>query len=125
MYRQVGNLEVDDEGIAQKGLIIRHLIFPNGIAGSEDSLSWLVREISPEVSVSIMSQYYPAHKAARHRYPELARKITPEEYQEVTDLVEKLGIENGWVQGLESAESYRPDFSADEPFEKKKRQRRR
>jgi putative pyruvate formate lyase activating enzyme len=124
MYRQVSNIEVDDEGIAQKGLIIRHLIFPNGIAGSEDALSWLVREVSPEVTVSIMSQYYPAHKAARHRYPELGRKITPEEYKEVTDLVEKLGIENGWVQEMLSAETYRPDFSADEPFDNKKRRRR-
>ena len=125
MYRQVGKLEVDNEGIAQKGLIIRHLIFPNGVAGSEDSLGWLAREVSPEVSVSIMSQYYPAHKAARHRYPELARKITPEEYAAVTALVEKLGIENGWVQGMESTENYRPDFSAEEPFDTKKRRWRR
>ncbi len=121
MYRQVGNLEVDGEDIAQKGLIIRHLILPHGIAGSEESLSWLVSEVSPEVSVSIMSQYYPAHKAARHRYPELGRKITPEEYAEVVALTEKLGIENGWTQEMDSAENYQPDFSADEPFEEKKR----
>jgi putative pyruvate formate lyase activating enzyme len=125
MFRQVGNLELDDEGIAHKGLLIRHLVFPGGIAGSEDSLSWLVREVSPEVTVSIMSQYYPAHKAARRRYPELGRKITPQEYAAVSALVEKLGIENGWMQGMESAESYRPDFSADEPFDGKKRRRRR
>jgi putative pyruvate formate lyase activating enzyme len=125
MYRQVGNLEIDGEGTAQKGLIIRHLILPNGIAGSEDSLRWLVSEVSAEVAVSIMSQYYPAHKAAGGRYPELARKITPEEYQAVADLVAKLGIENGWMQGMESAENYRPDFSADEPFGRKKRHRRR
>jgi putative pyruvate formate lyase activating enzyme len=123
MYRQVGNLELDGEGIAQKGLIIRHLILPDGIAGSGESLRWLVREVSPEVTVSIMSQYYPAHKAARRRYPELARKITPEEYRAVTDLVEELGMENGWTQELASAENYRPDFSADEPFEGKKRHR--
>jgi putative pyruvate formate lyase activating enzyme len=121
MYWQVGNLEVDGEDIAQKGLIIRHLILPHEIAGSKDSLSWLVSEVSPEVSVSIMSQYYPAHKAARHHYPELARKITPEEYAEVVALSEKLGIENGWMQEMDSAENYQPDFSADEPFEDKKR----
>jgi putative pyruvate formate lyase activating enzyme len=125
MYRQVGNLELDDEGIAQKGLVIRHLIFPNGIAGSGDSLNWLVKEVSPEVTVSIMSQYFPAHKAARRRYPELSRKITPEEYKEVTELVEKLGIENGWMQDMSSAENYRPDFESDEPFDKKKRRRKR
>jgi putative pyruvate formate lyase activating enzyme len=114
MYRQVGNLDVDDEGVARRGLIVRHLILPNGIAGSKDSLEWLVREVSPEVAVSIMSQYYPAHKACR--YPELARKITPEEYAEVAALVEELGITSGWVQGMTSAESYRPDFSREEPF---------
>jgi putative pyruvate formate lyase activating enzyme len=125
MYRQVGNLELDGEGIARKGLIIRHLILPDDIAGSEDSLGWLAREVSPEVAVSIMSQYYPAHKAAGRRYPELARKITLEEYGAVAALVEKLGIENGWMQGMESAENYRPDFAADEPFNTEKRQRKR
>jgi putative pyruvate formate lyase activating enzyme len=119
MQKQAGDLAVDDEDIAQKGLIVRHLIFPNGIAGSEDSLRWLVGEVSPKVAVSVMSQYYPAHRASK--YPELNRKITPEEYQEAVDLVEKLGIENGWVQGIESAESYRPDFSEEEPFAERRR----
>jgi len=119
MYRQVGNLEVDDEGIARKGLIIRHLILPNGIAGSEDSLSWLVNEVSPGVAVSIMSQYHPAHRA--YRYRELNRRILPEEYAAVVRLVAKLGMENGWMQGMESPEIYLPDFSADEPFSAKRR----
>ena len=119
MQRQVGDLIVDDEGIAQEGLIVRHLIFPNRIAGSEDSLGWLVREVSPRVAVSIMSQYYPAHRAFRCR--ELNRKILPEEYAEVVGLVERLGIENGWMQGMESAESYRPDFSDKEPFPERRR----
>jgi putative pyruvate formate lyase activating enzyme len=123
MQRQVGDLVVDDDGVAQKGLIVRHLIFPNGIAGSEDSLSWLVREVSPRIAVSIMSQYYPAHRA--YRYPELNRKILPEEYAEVVGLVEKLGIENGWMQGMQSAESYRPDFSDKEPFLDRRRRRQR
>jgi putative pyruvate formate lyase activating enzyme len=114
MYRQVGNLEVAENGIAQKGLIIRHLILPNGIAGSEESLSWLVNEISPEVTVSIMSQYYPTHRA--HQYPLLARKISPTEYAEVVKLVERLGIVNGWLQGMESAGNYLPDFSDKNPF---------
>ena len=114
MYRQVGNLKVDSDGIAQKGLIVRHLILPNGLAGSEESLDWLVHEISPEVTVSIMSQYFPAHRALR--YPVLARKILPEEYAEVTELINRLGIVNGWVQEMDSAESYVPDFSDEEPF---------
>ena len=125
MYRQVGNLAVDEDGVAQRGLIIRHLILPNGIAGSEDSLGWLVQEISPEVAVSIMSQYFPAHEAAGRRYPELGRKITRREYTDVTAIVAGLGMENGWVQEMVSAEDYQPDFAAVEPFEGKKRQRRR
>ncbi len=114
MYRQVGNLEVDENGIAQRGLIIRHLILPNGIAGSEDSLRWLVSEVSPEVAVSIMSQYHPAHRAYKCR--ELNRKILPEEYNEVVMLVERLGIVNGWLQGMEAAGNYLPDFSYKKPF---------
>ncbi|MFC1941630.1 radical SAM protein [Chloroflexota bacterium] len=114
MYRQVGNLEVDDEGIAQSGLIVRHLILPNGLADSEDSLSWLVGEVSPDITVSIMSQYYPANRV--ERYPLLARKLLPGEYAEVVDLVGRLGIENGWVQEMESAGNYLPDFSARDPF---------
>jgi putative pyruvate formate lyase activating enzyme len=124
MYRQVGNLEFDNQDIGQKGLIVRHLIFPNDIAGSEESLKWLISEVSPEVTVSIMSQYFPAHKAAGHRYTELGRKITGEEYAVVTDLIDKLGIDNGWVQGMESAENLQPDFTQDKPFERKKRRKR-
>ena len=118
MYRQVGNLVVNEEGIAQKGLIIRHLILPNGIAGSEDSLSWLANEVSSKVAVSIMSQYHPAHRA--YRYKELNRRILPEEYVEVVRLVERLGMENGWMQGVASPDYYLPDFSADEPFSVRK-----
>ena len=117
MYRQVGNLVVDEENIARKGLIVRHLILPNGIAGSRDSLSWLVREVSPQVTVSLMSQYFPAHLAPR--LPLLSRTITSEEYNEVVELVEELGIENGWLQGMGASKNYLPDFSGEgAPFPK-------
>ena len=117
MYRQVGDLALDSDGIARKGLIVRHLILPDGIAGSRESLKWLVGEVSPSVAVSIMSQYYPAHLAAL--YKELNRKITLQEYEDVVRLVEELGIENGWMQGMDSAETYRPDFAAEEPFQER------
>jgi putative pyruvate formate lyase activating enzyme len=123
MQRQVGDLIVDGDGVAQKGLIVRHLIFPNDIAGSAASLKWLVEEVSPHVAVSIMSQYYPAHRA--YKYQELNRKISPEEYKEVVRIVEKLGMENGWLQGMESAESYRPDFTDKEPFVEGRRRKQR
>jgi len=117
MYRQVGDLALDGDGIAQKGLIVRHLILPDRIAGSGESLKWLVDEVSPAVAVSIMSQYYPAHLAGL--YKELSRKITLQEYEEVARLVETLGIENGWMQGMDSAETYRPDFAAEDPFKER------
>ncbi|MFC1974629.1 radical SAM protein, partial [Chloroflexota bacterium] len=73
MYRQVGDLMVDGEGVAQRGLIVRHLILPNRLAGSQESLTWLVREVSPTVTVSIMSQYFPAHRASK--IPFLSRTV--------------------------------------------------
>ena len=115
MYRQVGGLMVDDDGIAQKGLIVRHLILPHRLAGSEDSLGWLAREVSPEVTVSIMAQYFPAHRAAR--FPLLSRTISSSEYSEVTRLLSKLGIGNGWAQEVSSSEDYLPDFACEnQPF---------
>ncbi len=117
MYRQVGNLELNEEGVAKKGVIVRHLILPEGLAGSADSLRWLAREVSPEITVSVMAQYYPVHKAAK--YPELARGITVEEYREVVDLLEKYGLENGWMQEMDAPTNYLPDFQSEgHPFEK-------
>jgi len=120
MQRQVGDLVVDENNIAQKGLIVRHLILPNGIAGSRDSLSWLVEEVSPRVTLSLMSQYFPTHRAPQ--IPLLSRTITQEEYDEVVQLVEELGIENGWLQGMDAPESYLPDFSGGYPFPAEVRQ---
>jgi putative pyruvate formate lyase activating enzyme len=123
MQRQVGDLETDGEGIAQKGLIVRHLVLPNRIAGSRESLTWLVNEVSPRVAVSIMAQYHPAHRA--YRYKELNRRLLPDEYNEVIRLVEELGFENGWIQDMDSPGHYLPDFSMKEPFLGEQRHRRR
>jgi putative pyruvate formate lyase activating enzyme len=115
MYRQVGNLMVDESGVANKGLIVRHLILPNGLAGSEESLAWLVRELSPAVTVSIMSQYKPVHRALR--IPLLSRTISVAEHEAVLRLLTDLGIENGWVQEIGAAEEYLPDFEREgHPF---------
>ncbi len=116
MYRQVGDLVVDEDGIARRGLIVRHLILPNGLAGSEESLTWLAKELSATVTVSIMAQYFPAHRAAR--VPLLSRQISLAEYENVVQLLDRLGLENGWIQELSAAESYRPDFASEgHPFE--------
>jgi len=115
MYRQVGELVVGESGLAQRGLIVRHLILPNGLAGSEDSLAWLAREISPAVTVSIMSQYLPRYRA--QRIPLLARTISVSEHKAVLRLLDEVGLENGWVQGMGAAENYLPDFEREgHPF---------
>lgn len=116
MHRQVGDdLILDNFGLARRGLIIRHLILPNRLAGSRDSLTWLVHQISPQVTVSIMSQYCPRHLASQ--VPELCRKISTSEYSGVLRLVDELGLENGWVQEVDAAENYLPHFDFDgHPF---------
>jgi putative pyruvate formate lyase activating enzyme len=115
MYRQVGNLTLDGPGLARRGLIVRHLILPNGLAGSEESLGWLAREISPAVTVSIMSQYLPVHQA--QQMPLISRRILAGEYEKVTSLLSELGMENGWVQEMGASESYVPDFEREgHPF---------
>ena len=119
MRRQVGDeLVLDDSGLAQRGLIVRHLILPNGLAGSRRSLTWLLRKVSPKVTVSIMSQYYPSHLA--FQIPQLRRKISVVEYLAVLKLVDELGLENGWIQEMDAAENYLPHFDRDgHPFSEK------
>jgi len=115
MYRQVGDLVTDESGLAQRGLIVRHLILPGGLAGSDESLAWLARELSPEVTVSIMSQYLPLHRA--RRVPLLSRTISAAEYETVFQLLSDTGMENGWVQEKGVADSYVPDFEREgHPF---------
>jgi len=115
MYRQVGDLIVDESGLAQRGLIVRHLILPNGLAGSEESLTWLAQELGPTVTVSIMSQYSPQHRAKR--IPSLSRTISMAEYEAVFKLLSDLGLENGWVQEMGASENYLPDFEREgHPF---------
>jgi putative pyruvate formate lyase activating enzyme len=116
MYRQVGDLLTDEEGIAISGLIVRHLILPNGLAGTAESFEWLVKELSPSVTLSVMAQYSPQFKAGQ--FPEIARKISRDEYESAIAVLERLGLENGWLQEMEASDNYLPDFSTGEhPFE--------
>jgi putative pyruvate formate lyase activating enzyme len=115
MYRQVGNLIMDVHGVAEKGLIIRHLILPNNIAGTKESLAWVAKELSVETTVSVMSQYQPMHLAKRS--PLLSRNISVVEHEKVVRLLDQLGLENGWIQEMGSAEHYLPDFNREgHPF---------
>ncbi|MFC1984651.1 hypothetical protein ACFLU0_01380, partial [Chloroflexota bacterium] len=103
------------KGLARRGLIVRHLILPNGLAGSEESLTWLAGEVSPAVTLSLMSQYLPLHRA--RQIPRLARKISTSEYEAVLKLLDEVELENGWVQEMGTSENYLPDFEREgSPF---------
>jgi putative pyruvate formate lyase activating enzyme len=96
MLRQVGHLRMDDNGIAVKGLIVRHLVLPEGAAGSRDTLKWIADHLGTETHLALMNQYFPAHRAIESNV--LGRKIHSEEYDEVVAFLDEYGLENGWVQ---------------------------
>ena len=89
MHRQVGDLVVED-GVAARGLIIRHLVLPEGIAGTAEVMRFIAEELSPDSYVNVMEQYRPDHKAAR--YPALTRRITAEEYREALRTAQRHGL---------------------------------
>jgi putative pyruvate formate lyase activating enzyme len=90
MHRQVGDLQMDEHGIAQRGLLVRHLVLPNDLAGTRATLRWLAEEISPNTYVNLMDQYRPCYKA--NDYPALNRPVTREEYQRTVQWAEELGL---------------------------------
>ncbi len=109
MIRQVGPVVLDDEGIIQSGVIVRHLVLPGGVADSIRCLEWAKEYLPQGVYISLMAQYIPFYHAVKH--PEINRRLTREEYQLVVDKMDELGFEDGFVQGLESAtEDYVPSF---------------
>lgn len=89
MYRQVGDLVIEG-GIAKRGLLIRHLVLPNGLAGTKKVMEFLANEISKETYVNIMDQYYPANKA--FQYSHINRRITSEEYAKAVKLAKQVGL---------------------------------
>ena len=116
MYRQKGaELRLDGEGTARNGLIIRHLVLPGHVENSKAVLRFIAENLSPEVHISLMSQYHQTPAVADH--PVLGRRLHPEEYEEVLDEFESLGFSRGWAQELASADHYRPDFRNQHPFE--------
>ena len=97
MYRQVGGLSLDGHGVAERGLIIRHLVLPGDIARTRDVFAFIAAELGADVYLSIMDQYFPAHRAAS--VPALSRPISPREYQAALDAAEEFGLDRGWIQG--------------------------
>lgn len=109
MYRQVGTPVLDENGVMKKGLMIRHLILPNEVQNSKKVLEWIKENIDSNVYVSIMAQYFPTYKAKE--IPEIARKITKEEYEKVENYLYELDLENGYIQELgEHEEEYVPTW---------------
>jgi putative pyruvate formate lyase activating enzyme len=115
MYEQVGNLVVDMHGRGLRGLIVRHLILPGGASGTEETLEWLRMNLPRTVTLSLMAQFDPLHRS--REFPEINRRITPDEYDAVIDLAWDLGFENVFIQDLDSPCIGVPDFKLDQPFD--------
>jgi putative pyruvate formate lyase activating enzyme len=90
MHRQVGDLVLDRDGIARRGLLVRHLVLPGGIAGTERVLAFLAEEVSRDTYVNLMGQYGPCYRA--DEYPEIDRPITTEEYRDALAAAQRFGL---------------------------------
>ena len=118
MYRQVGGLKLNPEGVAVKGLLVRLLVMPENIGGIKKTLDFIKNELSTDVYLSIMAQYHPVYKACEYR--NLNRMITAKEYLETIKYAEKKGFNSGWTQdhiSLSSKEDlFIPDFKDKKVF---------
>ncbi len=109
MYRQVGCPVFDENGIIQKGLIIRHLVLPNHLQNSKHVLKWIKENMPEDTYVSVMAQYFPTYKAKEDDL--INRKLTKKEYKEIEEFLYTLDLRNGYMQELgEHEEEYVPDF---------------
>ena len=90
MHRQVGDLQIDERGLAQRGLLVRHLVLPNGLAGTGEIVRFLAEEISKDTYLNLMDQYRPAYQA--HLFPKLNRRITRQEYQAAVEMALQAGL---------------------------------
>ena len=109
MIRQVGEPKLNENGIIEKGVMIRHLVLPNHIENSKKVLKWIKENLPKEIYISIMAQYFPTYKAKEDN--NINRKMTKEEWKEVEDYIAEIGIENGYVQELgEHEEEYVPNW---------------
>lgn len=110
MKRQVGRKPIFDEnGVMQRGIIVRHLVLPNYIENSKNVLKWLKENTNQEEYISIMAQYFPTFHAKQDK--DINRKLTKEEWNEIENYIEELGFENGFIQELgEHEEEYVPNW---------------
>jgi putative pyruvate formate lyase activating enzyme len=113
MFAQVGHLELDDAGVARRGLLVRHLVLPGYLENSLSCLRFLAG-LSRYLYLSIMSQYAPRHRAGQ--YPPLDRTLSEREYEAVIDYALELDLENAFLQEFDRNQEYLPDFSRTDPF---------
>ncbi len=109
MIRQVGKPEFDNRGLLKRGVVVRHLVLPGCIKDSKDIIKYLYDTYGNDIFISILNQYTPL--TGVEKYPEINRKLTEEEYNEVVDFAIEIGVENGFIQeGDVADESFIPDF---------------
>jgi len=114
MYRQKGStLVLNEDGLAEFGMIVRHLVLPGHANDSIQLLNFLAEKISPRLHISLMSQYYPPTELLLPS--EIDRHVSSKEYEAVVATAEKIGF-RGWIQGYESNQYYRPNFDSSAPF---------
>jgi putative pyruvate formate lyase activating enzyme len=92
MQRQVGELKVDEQGLAKRGVLVRHLVMPGGVAGTREIMKFIVREISLHTYVNVMAQYFSAGKVSSEYLPEINRRITGQEYADAITLAREIGL---------------------------------
>jgi len=105
MHRQVGDLITNEHGIALRGLMVRHLVMPNRVAGTREFVRWVAENLSPNTYVNIMAQYRVEHKA--FEYERIARAITPEEFVEAIEWAREAGLTNLDERSVANLEIYR------------------
>jgi len=98
MHRQVGVAHPAADGLMYRGLMIRHLVMPNGVGGTKDILDWIAKNLPPDTYVNIMSQYRPMYKA--FNYPEIARRLNRREYEDALGWARAAGLTNLDIQGF-------------------------
>jgi putative pyruvate formate lyase activating enzyme len=113
MKAQVGDLVLEG-GVAKRGLLVRHLVLPGGLAGTRRVVEWIREHLGSQTAISLMSQYYPVYGATS--YPLINRRIRENEYDPLVEFLEERGFENVFLQELESANVFLPDFRKKRPF---------
>lgn len=113
MYMQAGTPTFNEEGIIQKGVIIRHLVLPNHILNTKHILKWVKENMPQDTYISVMAQYFPTYQAKEDKL--INRKLNRKEYDQVEEYLYSLDLENGYIQELgEHEEEYVPDFDFSE-----------